>query len=71
MKTSLFMESNVTLIPFSSTDVDLLRHWMTAPHVAMWYPEAEDHIRPILKLVYQTQHRFQSTDTSERILYVS
>jgi RimJ/RimL family protein N-acetyltransferase len=39
------MESNVvTLTPFSSTDVELLRHWMTAPHVAIWYPEPEDHI---------------------------
>jgi hypothetical protein len=38
------MESNITLTPFSSTDVDLLRHWMTVPHVAMWYPEPEDHI---------------------------
>jgi RimJ/RimL family protein N-acetyltransferase len=44
MKTRSFMESNVTLTPFSSTDVELLRHWMTAPHVAMWYPEPEDHI---------------------------
>jgi RimJ/RimL family protein N-acetyltransferase len=38
------MESNVTLTPFSSTDVELLRHWLAAPHVAMWYPEPEDHI---------------------------
>jgi RimJ/RimL family protein N-acetyltransferase len=44
MKTRSFMESNVTLTPFSSTDVELLRHWMTAPHVAIWYPEPEDHI---------------------------
>jgi RimJ/RimL family protein N-acetyltransferase len=39
------MESNVvTLTPFSTADVDLLRHWLAAPHVAMWYPEPEDHI---------------------------
>jgi RimJ/RimL family protein N-acetyltransferase len=39
------MESNiVTLTPFSTTDVDLLRHWLAAPHVAIWYPEPEDHI---------------------------
>jgi RimJ/RimL family protein N-acetyltransferase len=39
------MESNVvTLTPFSSTDVELLRHWLAAPHVAIWYPEPEDHI---------------------------
>jgi RimJ/RimL family protein N-acetyltransferase len=39
------MESNVvTLTPFSRTDVDLLRHWLAAPHVAIWYPEPEDHI---------------------------
>jgi RimJ/RimL family protein N-acetyltransferase len=44
MKNSSFMESNVALTPFSSTDVELLRRWMSAPHVAMWYPEPEDHI---------------------------
>jgi RimJ/RimL family protein N-acetyltransferase len=44
MKNHSFTESNVTLTPFSSTDVELLRYWMTAPHVAMWYPEPEDHI---------------------------
>jgi RimJ/RimL family protein N-acetyltransferase len=44
MKNHSFMESNITLTPFASTDVELLRYWMTAPHVAMWYPEPEDHI---------------------------
>ncbi|CAA9367679.1 hypothetical protein AVDCRST_MAG94-3874 [uncultured Leptolyngbya sp.] len=38
------MESDVTLTPFSSADVELLRHWLTAPHVAVWYPDPEDHI---------------------------
>jgi RimJ/RimL family protein N-acetyltransferase len=38
------MESDVALTPFSKTDVELLRHWLTAPHVAAWYPDPEDHI---------------------------
>ena len=38
------MKSDVTLTPFSNTDVELLRHWLTAPHVAVWYPDPEDHI---------------------------
>lgn len=38
------MESDVTLTLFSSADVELLRHWLTAPHVAVWYPDPEDHI---------------------------
>jgi RimJ/RimL family protein N-acetyltransferase len=38
------MESDVALTSFSSTDVELLRHWLTAPHVAAWYPDPEDHI---------------------------
>ena len=42
--TVYFMESNIDLTPFSSTDVDRLRHWLSAPHVAIWYPEPEDHI---------------------------
>jgi aminoglycoside 6'-N-acetyltransferase len=38
------MEFDVTLTSFSSTDVELLRQWLTAPHVATWYPDPEDHI---------------------------
>jgi aminoglycoside 6'-N-acetyltransferase len=38
------MEFDVALTPFSSPDVELLRHWLTAPHVAVWYPDPEDHI---------------------------
>ena len=38
------MESDVTLTHFSHTDVERLRHWLTAPHVAAWYPDPEDHI---------------------------
>ncbi|PSB09901.1 N-acetyltransferase [filamentous cyanobacterium CCP1] len=38
------MESDLALTPFSPTDVELLRHWLTAPHVAAWYPDPEDHI---------------------------
>jgi RimJ/RimL family protein N-acetyltransferase len=38
------MEPDVALIPFSSPDVDRLRHWLAAPHVAAWYPEPEDHL---------------------------
>lgn len=38
------MEFDVTLTSFSSNDVELLRHWLTAPHVAAWYPDPEDHI---------------------------
>jgi aminoglycoside 6'-N-acetyltransferase len=38
------MESNVTLIPFSGNDVVRLKHWLAAPHVAVWYPDPEDHI---------------------------
>jgi RimJ/RimL family protein N-acetyltransferase len=39
------VESNdVTLTPFSSNDVERLRHWLNAPHVATWYPDPEDHI---------------------------
>jgi RimJ/RimL family protein N-acetyltransferase len=41
---SIPMESDVALASFSSTDVELLRHWLTAPHVAAWYPDPEDHI---------------------------
>jgi aminoglycoside 6'-N-acetyltransferase len=39
-----FMESNIALTPFSRTDVELLRHWLTAPHVAAWHPDPKDHI---------------------------
>lgn len=38
------MESDVTLTPFSSTDIELLGQWLTAPHVAAWYPDPENHI---------------------------
>jgi aminoglycoside 6'-N-acetyltransferase len=38
------MESNVTLTPFSSNDVDQLRQWLASPHVATWYPDPEGHI---------------------------
>jgi len=38
------MESDVALTPFSSIDIELLRHWLTAPHVAAWYPDPEDQI---------------------------
>jgi aminoglycoside 6'-N-acetyltransferase len=38
------MESDVALTPFSSTDVERLRHWLTTPHVAAWYPDPEDHL---------------------------
>jgi aminoglycoside 6'-N-acetyltransferase len=38
------MESNIALTPFSRTDVELLRHWLTAPHVAAWHPDPKDHI---------------------------
>jgi aminoglycoside 6'-N-acetyltransferase len=38
------MKADVTLTPFSSTEVMLLRRWLAAPHVAAWYPEPEDHV---------------------------
>lgn len=38
------MEADVTLTPFSSTEVTLLRRWLMAPHVAAWYPDPEDHV---------------------------
>lgn len=38
------METDVTLTPFSSTEVTLLRHWLAAPHVAAWYKDPEDHV---------------------------
>lgn len=38
------MEADVTLTPFSSTEVTLLRHWLVAPHVAAWYLDPESHI---------------------------
>lgn len=38
------MEADVTLTPFSSTEVTLLRRWLVAPHVAAWYPDPEDHV---------------------------
>jgi RimJ/RimL family protein N-acetyltransferase len=38
------MKSDIALTPFSRTDVELLRHWLTAPHVAVWYPDPEDHV---------------------------
>ncbi|MBD2121814.1 GNAT family N-acetyltransferase [Trichocoleus sp. FACHB-262] len=38
------MEAEVTLIPFSSTEVTLLRGWLVAPHVAAWYADPEDHV---------------------------
>ncbi|GAB4173310.1 MAG: hypothetical protein Fur006_02520 [Coleofasciculaceae cyanobacterium] len=39
------MDIDVTLTPFSSTDVTLLSRWLVAPHVARWYPDPEEHIR--------------------------
>jgi aminoglycoside 6'-N-acetyltransferase len=38
------MESNIVLTPFSSSNVELLRLWLAEPHVAVWYPDPEDHI---------------------------
>lgn len=38
------MDITVTLTPFSRTDVTLLCRWLVTPHVARWYPNAEDHI---------------------------
>lgn len=38
------MEIDVTLTLFSSSDIDLLRDWLNAPHVAEWYLDPEDHI---------------------------
>ncbi|NEQ24135.1 MAG: acetyltransferase [Microcoleus sp. SIO2G3] len=38
------MEADVTLTPFSSTEVTLLRRWLVAPHVAAWYPDPGDHV---------------------------
>jgi aminoglycoside 6'-N-acetyltransferase len=38
------MKPDVTLTPFTSPDVELLRYWLTAPHVAIWYPDPEDHL---------------------------
>jgi aminoglycoside 6'-N-acetyltransferase len=38
------MEADVTLTPFSNTEVTLLRSWLAAPHVAAWYPDPEDHV---------------------------
>lgn len=38
------MEAEVTFTPFSRTEATRLRHWLTAPHVAVWYPDPEDHI---------------------------
>jgi aminoglycoside 6'-N-acetyltransferase len=39
------MEADVTLTPFSNTEVTLLRRWLATPHVAAWYPDPEDHVR--------------------------
>jgi aminoglycoside 6'-N-acetyltransferase len=38
------MQPDVTLTPFSRPDVERLRHWLAAPHVAAWYPDPEDHL---------------------------
>lgn len=38
------MESNVALTSFSNTDVELLKHWLTTPHLSAWYPDPEDHL---------------------------
>jgi aminoglycoside 6'-N-acetyltransferase len=38
------MEADVTLTPFSSTEIALLRRWLAAPHVAAWYLDPEDHV---------------------------
>jgi aminoglycoside 6'-N-acetyltransferase len=38
------MKPDVTLTPCTSPDVELLRHWLTAPHVAIWYLDPEDHL---------------------------
>jgi RimJ/RimL family protein N-acetyltransferase len=38
------LQPDVTLTPFSSPDVERLRHWLAAPHVAVWYPDPEDHL---------------------------
>lgn len=38
------MEAEVTLTAFSSTEVTLLRCWLTAPHVAAWYPDPDSPI---------------------------
>jgi aminoglycoside 6'-N-acetyltransferase len=38
------MEADVTLTPFSSTEIARLRRWLAAPHVAAWYLDPEDHV---------------------------
>jgi aminoglycoside 6'-N-acetyltransferase len=38
------MEADVSLTPFSSTEVTLLRHWLAVPHVASWFRDPEDHV---------------------------
>jgi aminoglycoside 6'-N-acetyltransferase len=38
------MKAEVTLTPFSGTEVKLLRGWLAAPHVAVWYPNSGDHV---------------------------
>jgi aminoglycoside 6'-N-acetyltransferase len=38
------MEARVNLTPFASNNVVLLRQWLAAPHVAVWYPDPEDHV---------------------------
>jgi RimJ/RimL family protein N-acetyltransferase len=34
----------VDLNPFSNSDLEILKQWLMAPHVAMWYPDPENHI---------------------------
>lgn len=38
------MASDVTLLPFTESDAALLSRWLSAPHVAQWYPELQEHL---------------------------
>ncbi|WP_460206428.1 GNAT family N-acetyltransferase [Scytonema sp. NUACC21] len=38
------MANDVTLVPFTEGDAALLSRWLSAPHVARWYPEPQEHL---------------------------
>ena len=44
------MEKTVRLRPFADADMDLLRAWLTKPHVAPWYETPADWL-------YEVSHR--------------
>jgi len=38
------MAPEIALLPFNEGDAALLRRWLSAPHVAQWYPDPHEHL---------------------------